>query len=115
MPPSVNHLYRISGRTAYKSREARLWQETATLILRQAYKINGGKAPSRSPVALRVSLNARTQRRFDLDNRLKGLQDCLAPAGIIEDDVQVVRLEASVYRGTGQADTTDVEVWALEQ
>ncbi len=84
------------------------------MVLATAYRNVRHQKPHASPVVLKLRLLARTRRLWDLDNRIKSLQDCLAPAGVILDDVQVEQITASVVRGTRQPDATEVEVWTLE-
>ena len=48
--------------------------------------------PYLGPVALHIIMTSRTRRRWDLDNRVKAVQDCLQMAGIIKDDSQITEL-----------------------
>ena len=43
-------------------------------------------------VSLDVKFRVRDRRRWDIDNRLKALQDCLMSGGVIEDDSQIEEL-----------------------
>ena len=63
-------------------------------------------------VRLVMIIGRKTKRRYDLDNRIKSVQDCLAPAGIITDDSQVV--EISARKILTDEDTTTVIVEAFE-
>ncbi len=90
LPPTVNHFYRSArGGRRYKTPEGRVFQEATVLEIK-------GKARQRTPytgrVALHIIMTCRTQRRWDLDNRVKAVQDCIQAAGIIADDSQIDEL-----------------------
>ena len=90
LPPTVNHIYRTGKNFRYKVKEVRDWQEKITLLMRHA-KTN--KEIYTFPVALKIICCSNDKRRWDIDNRIKALQDCLAPAGIIRDDSQVWKIQ----------------------
>ena len=50
-------------------------------------------------MALSLVFTAPNKRRWDIDNRVKAIQDCLARAGIIKDDTQIDKLEAERVYG----------------
>ena len=89
LPPTVNHIYRTArGSFRYKTAETRAWQEQTTSLMSKKRKEDtflGG-------VALFIVIKTDNRRRWDLDNRIKALQDCLAPAKIIKDDSQILAL-----------------------
>ena len=110
IPESVNHIWRgTKTGKHYKTAKARDFE---TLLINVLRKQNAGKPACDGPVRLTVEISRKTRRRYDLDNRIKSVQDCLAPAGIIADDSQVVELVARKTRG--EEDTTTVIVEALE-
>ena len=111
LPPTVNHLYRSTrGGRRYKTVMGRLYQDYVTLSLSTEWQ---GREPYTGRVELRITFTTSTRRRWDIDNRVKALQDCISLAGIIADDAQVDILH--VERQRGKQATTYLEINALEQ
>ena len=95
LPPTVNHLYRTGGRHRYKTSEGAAYQEATAAEMRaqrEALPARHCRGPYLGPVALHIVMTARSRRRWDLDNRVKAVQDCLQMAGIIKDDSQITEL-----------------------
>ena len=89
LPPTVNHMYRTSGKYRYKTSEAKLYQEYASAKFREVWQ---GKKSFTEPVSLSITFHTDNHKRWDIDNRVKALQDCLSIAGVIRDDTQIDRL-----------------------
>ena len=110
LPPTVNHLYRTSRNgIRYKTAQGKEWQSVTASIMAAA-KIN--RKPYGGDVALEIVFRTADRRKWDIDNRVKALQDCLAMAGVIEDDRQIQRLH--VERQAGPKTATVVTVLELE-
>ena len=105
LPPTVNHMYRTGNRTRYKTLEVREYQQYAVNKLRELWQ--GRKALS-GRIEMRITFTTDNKRRWDIDNRVKALQDCLSMAGVIRDDSQVDALH--VERLYGNEKTTQVTV-----
>ena len=108
-PESVNHIWRgtRSGRH-YKTAKARDFESLLITALRHQH---AGRPVYDGAVRLGIVIGRKTKRRYDLDNRIKSVQDCLAPAGIITDDSQVV--EISAWKILADEDTTTVIVESI--
>ncbi|MBQ3585223.1 MAG: RusA family crossover junction endodeoxyribonuclease [Synergistaceae bacterium] len=96
LPPTVNHMYGRRGSRTFKSLELEAWQEWVSDMMREMWK---GSEPHTGEVALSVEFQTNSQRKWDVDNRLKALIDCLAKGGIILDDRQVASLNARRVMG----------------
>ncbi len=110
LPPTVNHLYR-TGRSGfrYKTENGRKYQEQISSLLAEKWQ---RREPYSGDIEFRIEFTVKTRRKWDIDNRVKALQDCLSMAGIIEDDSQVQILH--VERHKGETDTTRLEILRLE-
>lgn len=105
LPPSANSMYR-TGRygTRYKRSEVRDWQEDTAGRIRSSW----ADAPYVGKVEVHVVFTVKGKRRWDIDNRLKLLLDCLELGGVIEDDSQIWGIRA--YKEAGQTDSVDMEI-----
>ena len=110
LPPTVNHLYR-STRTGrrYKTALGKLYGDYIALNFMNIWKAKAYEGP----IELRIKLTASNRRRWDIDNRVKALQDGLMAGGVIKDDSQVEVLH--VERSYGKHAMTHIEIYALKQ
>ena len=101
LPPTVNHIYRSkkNGRR-YKTAEGREYQEAVSELMRRQYKhgeVYSGRA------GLRISFMVKDRRRWDIDNRVKALQDCLTLSRVLKDDSQIDMLQVERHKGDRSA------------
>ena len=89
LPPTINHYYRTGRTVRYKTAEGKAFQAQAAAVMNTFRK---NDVPYAGPVALHIIMTTKTRRKWDLDNRVKAVQDCLALAGVIEDDNQIDEL-----------------------
>lgn len=105
LPPTVNHMYGRRGSLTFKSAELDMWQIGVADMLRELWQ---GSEPYSGEVAVIVEFMTNSKRKWDVDNRLKALIDCLPKGGIIRDDRQVASIEAR--RVMGDKDMTGIEI-----
>ena len=96
LPPSVNHMYRTGSRSRYKTFEVREYQQYVVNKLREAWK---GRKTLTGRIEMRLVFQTNNRRRWDIDNRVKALQDCLSIAGVIRDDSQLDELHVERVYG----------------
>ena len=105
LPPTVNHMYRMHGHYKYKTSDTRAYQEAITEQIREVWN---GKAAYKGRVGLLIRFFTKNHKRWDVDNRVKALQDCLSMSGVIADDTQIDELSVSrIYIRKGK-DTTEL-------
>ena len=82
-PPTTNHMWGQAGKRKYLKKEAhefrRIVQEAA---IEAKAKISGR-------LAIFIALHAPTKRKYDIDNRVKAVQDALEHAGVFLNDEQI--------------------------
>ena len=106
LPPTVNHLYRSTkGGRRYKTADSKQYQEYASANIMSEWT---GKPAYSGAVDLRITFETDDRRRWDIDNRIKALQDCLRAAHVLVDDAQVESL--TVRRIYGYRKATLLEV-----
>ena len=85
LPPTVNHMYMSSYGRRFRTEECRDFQEQTVAKLRTLWN----EPPFTGRAAVVYIFATNNKRRWDIDNRVKALQDCLAMAGVIKDDAQI--------------------------
>ena len=87
-PPTVNQMYRNTSRYTcrYKTPACRDFQNTIISLLKSQWN---NKKTIASSVALFIEFFQKDKRHWDIDNRVKALQDCFQLAEIIQDDSQI--------------------------
>ena len=91
LPPSVNHLYNRGMKRVYINPEAKAWREYAAAAMK-TNRTHPTAPPTRSLVRATIRFITHDHRRWDIDNRLKNLFDCLVKAKVIFDDSQIYKL-----------------------
>ena len=86
LPPTVNQMYRSIGTRRYKTTACQNFQ---TRLADHIKLFWGNKPPLTQHVSLYITFDQSDRRRWDIDNRVKSLQDCLQMAGVIKDDSQI--------------------------
>ena len=86
LPPTVNHMYRSGKGIRYKTLEVRQYQQYVVGKLREVWE---GRETLMGRIEMHVVFTTNDRRRWDIDNRVKALQDCLSMAGVIRDDSQL--------------------------
>ena len=103
LPPTVNHIYKSHGKLRYKSHEAKLYQKLVCDSMRNAWN---NKEPFNRHLELYITFQTNDHVRWDIDNRVKALQDCLNIAGVIKDDSLINLLH--VERTYGNSKSTNI-------
>lgn len=93
LPPTINHYYR-TGRNSvrYKTKAGSDFQKLVVGVMKDALLKSDQLVPYEGRVSVFITMTAKDRRRWDLDNRLKAVQDCLQIAGVLKDDSQIDEL-----------------------
>lgn len=95
-PPSVNAIWRFSGRSAYVSKQYAAWKKEADawFMKQRAEKTVG--TPIKGAFEVHMAFSERKRRKnADLDNRIKVVNDALQRFGLIENDSKCEKLTAT--------------------
>lgn len=87
MPPSVNHYWRHGRHGTYLSDAGRKYRAEVLKRIKSPVVLYPHQR-----LAVTIVLHPRDKRRFDIDNRPKGLLDALEKAKVYGDDSQIDRL-----------------------
>ena len=112
LPPTVNHMYLTGYRSRYKTFEVREYQQYAVNRLREEW---AGRAALMGRLELEIIFTTNDRRRWDIDNRVKALQDCLSMAGVIQDDSQLDALHVERCYGNGKSTRVIVKEQTCKQ
>lgn len=105
LPPTVNNLYGRLRRSVYKKPSVRKWQDETIEYIRSEWKHQPALT---TEVELRIIFTTKDRRKWDIDNRIKPLQDCLERAGVIKNDRQIESLH--VRREYGEQESTKIQI-----
>ena len=98
LPPTVNQMYRSAGARRYKQRSVADWQEEIAFLMAEEWRgISATPYTGRAAVQILFSVN--TNCRWDIDNRMKALLDCLEMSGVLQDDSQIDHLSVTREKG----------------
>lgn len=106
-PPSVNMLYsNVANRGRVKTKKYRTWLREAGLSIAQAKPVSIlGK------YRLHIRFERPDNRRRDLGNLLKAIEDILVEHGIVEDDSHAQEI-LMVWQGRGSLCTVEISSFA---
>ena len=82
-PPTSNHMWGYAGKRKYLKKEAHEFRAKVTEAAIEA------KAKIHGRLAIFIALYPSSRRKFDIDNRVKAVQDALQLAGVFLDDEQI--------------------------
>ena len=108
LPPTVNLMYRGLKGHRYKPKNVLAYQDYAVSKIRGQWQ---DKEAFTGGAALYITFEMNNRRRWDIDNRVKALQDCLMLAGVLKDDTQINFLQ--VHRVQSERIATTVRLLAL--
>ena len=110
LPPTVNHMHINARGRRFRTKECKDYQD---YVIDKIIQCRGREYPFWGRVALTLKFTASDKRRWDIDNRVKALQDCLTIAGVIKDDSQIDKL--TVRRLYGEKAKTELILEALAE
>ena len=110
LPPTVNHMHINARGRRFRSQECIDYQD---YVIAEISRYRTGEWPFSGRVSLTLIFTAPNKRRWDIDNRVKSIQDCLAMAGIIKDDSQIDSLW--VVRRYGKKSATYLSLCSMEE
>ncbi|MBQ6909095.1 MAG: RusA family crossover junction endodeoxyribonuclease [Synergistaceae bacterium] len=109
LPPTANLMYRGLKGHRYKPKSVLEYQKYTTALIREQWQ---GRETFTGLAALYVRFETDNRRRWDIDNRVKALQDCITLAGVLKDDTQIYFLQ--VKREYGSKTATAIKLLSME-
>ena len=94
-PPSVNTYYRRGAHATYMSKQGREYKAAVADYIAESGTPKLGAAR----LSMEIVLWPKDKRKYDIDNRIKAIQDSLQDAGVFDDDEQIDQI--NIYRGDG--------------
>ena len=101
LPPTVNHMYNSRHGRRFRSKHTQEFQAAVEAGLKKVWNkpVFSGRA------GLYLYFFQADRRHWDIDNRVKSVQDCLQKAGVIKDDNQIDILHVERVYGAVEART----------
>jgi crossover junction endodeoxyribonuclease RusA len=107
VPPSVNALWRISGRRMYRSKKYMEW------IAACNEHIYAEDVPGIDyPFNIEIIVGRPSKRRMDIDNRSKAVMDVLQHYGVIADDCLANRI---TMMWSNDISDCQITIWKAEE
>lgn len=106
-PPSVNALWRVTGKRVYKSKKYRDWISEVALSLEME-----PRPEIDYPFNIEMIVGRPSKRRMDIDNRAKAVMDVLEHCKIITDDCLANRI---TMMWSNDIDGCQVTIWPAEE
>ncbi|MBR2207268.1 MAG: RusA family crossover junction endodeoxyribonuclease [Synergistaceae bacterium] len=96
LPPTVNHMYLSVRGRRFRTDECVAYQD---YVVKEISRYRAHEWPYSGRCSLILIFTASNKKRWDIDNRVKSIQDCLARAGVIKDDTQIDELHVQRVYG----------------
>lgn len=113
IPPSVNRLWRVSGRRMHRSKKYTDWIDECLLALEleQRPQIDGPFICEITVGKPRRKDGSISTRKSDIDNRVKPVLDICQHAGIIVDDANAWQV---MVMWSNDIDYCQVRIWEMD-
>lgn len=113
LPPTSNHRLAVGGTgRMFKTKEYRIWQQCAIHQIRE--QVSRGQKPLEDEVKVLVRLVFPDNRKRDIDNPLKPINDILTQSGVISDDSRIKRQYVQGLTIKGQQRVI-ISIWEKEE
>ena len=101
IPPTVNHMYMSRRGRRFRTEETAAFQENIIAQLKTLWD----RPVFCNHAGLYLYFSQKTKRHWDIDNRVKSIQDCLQKANVIKNDSQIDLLHVERVRGAEKDST----------